>query len=69
MVDRTVKLLKALNERKGLTMVWIEPGAKLKKVLEIADKVAVLVAGRITYFESVERVRAEIDRIKERLFI
>jgi len=68
-VDRTCKLLKELNAKKGLTILWVEPGAKLGKVLEVADKIAVMTAGGITYFESAERARREIDSIKERLFI
>jgi ABC-type branched-subunit amino acid transport system ATPase component len=69
MVDRTCKLLKELNAKKGLTILWVEPGARLGKVLEVADKTAIVTAGRITYFESAEKARREIDRIKERLFI
>jgi hypothetical protein len=40
MVDKTCKLLKELNAEKGLTILWVEPGAKLRKVLEVADKIA-----------------------------
>ncbi|MFZ8793623.1 MAG: ATP-binding cassette domain-containing protein [Acidilobaceae archaeon] len=69
MVDKTCKLLKELNAKKGLTILWVEPGAKLRKVLEVADKMAIMTAGRITYFETAERARREIDVIKERLFI
>jgi ABC-type branched-subunit amino acid transport system ATPase component len=55
MVNRACKLLKELNAKKGLTILWVELGAKLGKVLEVTDKIAIMTAGRITYFETAER--------------
>jgi branched-chain amino acid transport system ATP-binding protein/urea transport system ATP-binding protein len=69
MVDRTIKLLKKLNEEKGTSILWIEPGAKLKKVLEIANKVIILVTGRVVYVGEAEKAKKEVDEIKKYLFI
>jgi ABC-type branched-subunit amino acid transport system ATPase component len=69
MVDRTIRLLKKLNEEKGTSILWIEPGAKLKKVLEIANKVIILVTGRVVYVREAEKAKKEIDEIKKYLFI
>jgi branched-chain amino acid transport system ATP-binding protein len=69
LVDKTAKLLKTLKERRGFTMMWVEPGAKLKKAIEIADKIVVLTTGRITYAEETEKARTEINKIKGYLFI
>lgn len=69
MVDRTIKLLKKLNEEKNMSILWIEPGAKIRKVLEIADKILILAAGRIVYVGESEKALKEIDEIKKYLFI
>jgi len=69
MVDKTVKLLKRLNEEREFTILWVEPGAKLKKVIEVADKIIVLTAGRIVYVGEAERAKEEIDKIKEYVFV
>jgi len=67
--ERIVKLIKTLNEEEKLTILWVEPGAKLKKVLEVADKIAVITAGRLIYVEEVEKARKEIDNIQRLLFV
>jgi hypothetical protein len=35
-----VQAIKELNAKKGLTILWVKPGAKLRKILEVADKIA-----------------------------
>jgi len=67
--ERIVKFIKTLNEKQGLTILWVEPGAKLKKVLEVADKIAVIAAGKLTYVEEVEKAKKEIDKIQRLLFV
>jgi branched-chain amino acid transport system ATP-binding protein len=67
--ERIVKFIKTLNEEEKLTILWVEPGAKLKKVLEVADKIAVITAGRLIYVEEVEKARKEIDNIQRLLFV
>ncbi|MCL7389417.1 MAG: hypothetical protein LZ173_05705 [Thaumarchaeota archaeon] len=38
-------------------------------VLEVADKIAVITAGRLIYVEEVEKARKEIDNIQRLLFV
>ena len=52
-----------------MSILWVEPGAKIRKVLEIADKILILAAGRIVYIGESEKALKEIDEIKKYLFI
>lgn len=69
MVDRIIDLVKKAGEDWGLTVVWVEPGAKLRKLLSVVDRILVLNAGRLVYSGTSEEVERDLDTVKRLLFV
>ena len=68
MVKRIYSMLDTLR-RKGMTILFIEPGTKLQHIMGIATKISVMNGGRIVYFGEREKAEGELDIIKRHLFV
>ena len=69
MVERIIDLMKRISREEKITILWTEPGAKLKKILKIANKVIVMRLGRIEYIGTSEEAERDIDKIKRLVFV
>lgn len=68
MVKKIYSLLAQLRER-GLSIIVVEPGTKLKTIMSIATMIGIMNNGRLIYVSSREEAEKNLDKINKYLFV